>query len=154
MPKVKGADRLERKLKAIPKALKSEIRAALIASAEEVVAAQRRLAPKKTGKLAKSIVYVMGDRNLPAYASVKGGGRGRGDPETTAIMSAGNSGVRYAHLVEFGTAPHVNGGKFAGSANPGTPARPFFFPGFRLTRKRAKSRIARAVGKAARKAAG
>lgn len=156
MGKVQGADRLERRLKALPKAVKREVRAAVEQSAGEIVAAQKRLAPKKSGKLAASIRYTMGDESPPRYAAIKSAGQ-RGDPETTAIISAGNSGVRTAHIVEFGSAPHVQGGIFEGSEpavmHPGTDPQPFFYPGYRLTRKRAKSRVSRAVGKAARKAA-
>ena len=68
-------------------------------------------------------------------------------------ISAGNTFVRYAHLVEFGTAPHAQGGKFAGTMHPGTPAKPFFYPMYRLGKKRAKSRITRGVNRAAKKVA-
>lgn len=34
----------------------------------------------------------------------------------------------HAHLVEFGTAPHVNGGIYAGSRHPGTAPQPFARP--------------------------
>lgn len=36
----------------------------------------------------------------------------------------------HGHFVEFGTAPHVNGGKFAGTSHPGTAPQPFMRPAF------------------------
>jgi hypothetical protein len=71
-----------------------------------------------------------------------------GDPDLSVRISAGNSKVRYAHLIEFGTAPHINGGVFAGTEHPGTQAQPFFYPTYRRLRRRARSRISRAVTKA------
>lgn len=38
--------------------------------------------------------------------------------------------IWYAKFVEFGTKPHVNGGKFAGSKHPGTAPDPFLRPAF------------------------
>jgi HK97 gp10 family phage protein len=55
-------------------------------------------------------------------------------PEGAAAVTAGNSDVRYAHLVEFGTTK--------------APAQPFFWPAFRSQRKRAETRIKRALSKA------
>jgi HK97 gp10 family phage protein len=37
-------------------------------------------------------------------------------------------GGRHGHLVEFGTKPHINKGKFAGSQHPGTAPQPFMRP--------------------------
>ena len=36
----------------------------------------------------------------------------------------------HGHFVEFGTGPHLNGGKFAGSRHPGTTPEPFLRPAF------------------------
>ena len=59
-------------------------------------------------------------------------------PENTAAITVGNSDVRYPHLQEFGTTHHA--------------AQPFFWPGFRMGRKRALDRIKRAIGKAIKEA--
>lgn len=37
-------------------------------------------------------------------------------------------GGRHGHLLEFGTAPHVNGGVFTGTQHPGTAPQPFVRP--------------------------
>ena len=52
-------------------------------------------------------------------------------PENAAMITAGNSDVRYPHLVEYG---HGNG--FHGSA---VPPKPFFWPAFRMHRKKMMS---------------
>ena len=59
-------------------------------------------------------------------------------PENQVAITAGNSDVRYPHLQEYGTSHH--------------PAQPFFWPGFRLARKRAENRIKRVLAKAIREA--
>ena len=58
----------------------------------------------------------------------------------------------YAHIVEGGSAPHLNKGQFAGTQHPGTPPQPFFYPPFRLLLTRAKRRFGRAIAKGIKKA--
>lgn len=124
--------------------------AAIKQGADEIVAAQKRMAPKRTGRLANSIVASTGG-NLPKYASVGiGGGGGAGDPDLTVVISAGNTNVRYAHLVEFGTAPHTVGGIYEGAQHPGAKPAAFFYPVYRAYKKRVKARITRATKKAAK----
>lgn len=150
MAKIQGLDRLNRKLKAFPKAVEAEIKAAMEASANEVVALAKSLVPVDSGELRDSIGWTWGER--PKYsqsiASVKSA-----DGNLVLTIYAGNTKVRYAHLVEFGTAPHINGGRFAGSQHPGTAAKPFFYVSWRALRKRAKGRVTRAVNKAAKRIA-
>jgi hypothetical protein len=82
---------------------------------------------------------------------VKSKGAGAGNLIIT--IYAGSDEAFHARWVEFGTAPHLNGGRFAGSSHPGTAAQPFFYPSYRATRKRAKGRVTRAVNKAAKRIA-
>ena len=148
--KTSGRSALLRKLALLPDAARQEIAKAINQSAEEIAAAQRRQAPKRTGALERSIVVSRGGA-VPKYASVgRAGATDKGDPDLTVIVSAGNSAVRYAHLVEFGTAPHENKGLYEGSQHPGAKAKPFFFPVYRSYRKRVKSRMTRATKKTAR----
>ncbi|KQT08525.1 hypothetical protein ASG40_11645 [Methylobacterium sp. Leaf399] len=149
---IDGRERLLKKLAALSPKTREAIGKAVRQGADEIVAAQKRLAPKRTGALAASIVATSGGA-APKYSQ---GGRTTGqasDPELTVVVSAGNSKVRYAHLVEFGTAPHENKGLFEGSQNPGAKPAPFFYPVARAYRKRVKARITRATKKAAREAA-
>ena len=57
-------------------------------------------------------------------------------PDGAAVVTVGNSDVRYPHLVEYGTSD--------------TQAQPFFWPAVRLNRKRAENRIKRAMAKTVR----
>jgi HK97 gp10 family phage protein len=149
--KISNLERFQAKLKALPKAAKDEMRKAIAASADEIVDLQQRLAPIDNGDLKASITWRWGDEQRIAYSQDMGTvGNGH---ELSARISAGNDRVRYAHLVEFGAAPHIAGGKFEGAHHPGAPAQPFFYPGFRTGKKRAKARISRAVRAAAKKAA-
>jgi HK97 gp10 family phage protein len=142
--KITGRDRLRFVLTKLPKTVRAELRKSILAGAEEIAETQRRLAPEKSGELKKSIVVTPADLDIPRYAALKSK-RTVKDPYLAAIISAGNSRVRYAHLVEFGTAPHENEGSFPGTQNPGTPARPYFYPGFRAMKKRAQNKINRAA---------
>lgn len=143
-----GKARLRRVLKVLPDAQRKRLREAIAAGADEIVAAQRNLAPVSPhgthghppGALRRSIVKTMGDEDAPKYAALRSK-RATQDPELAAIISAGNSAVRYAHLVEWGTAPHTNQGEFKGSLNPGMHAEPFFYPGFRAHKSSVKRRI-------------
>jgi HK97 gp10 family phage protein len=148
--KMQGREALVRKLKALSPATRSAIKQAIAQGADELVALQKRLAPVRTGELRDSIVQTWGGQSGPKYASLRGGSPVDGDPDLSVLITAGNSAVRYAHLVEFGTAPHTNGGKFAGTQNPGTSAHPFFYSPYRALKRRIKSRITRATTKAAK----
>lgn len=151
MSKIERRKQLLAKLAALPAEVRSSIKQALAEGADEITDMQKRLVEKKTGALRDSIKQTWGGgRERYSSLNVATGG---GDPDLTVRISAGNSAVRYAHLVEFGTKPHVNGGKFAGTLHPGARAKPFFYPPYRALKKRVKSRISRATTKAARKVA-
>lgn len=147
-----GLDRLKRKLtKTIPAATQLRIKEAMEQSANEAVALMKSLAPKDSGALADSIAWTWGDapRGSIAIATSR-----RQSNNMRITIYAGGGDAYYARFVEFGTAPHVNGGLYAGSQNPGSPAQPFFYPGWRVVRKRVKGRVTRAIRKAAKEAAG
>lgn len=157
---VKGLKALEAKLKKIPKAARSAIRQALAESADDIVTTMKHLAPVSPsgthgwppGQLRDSITATFGDGSVPKYAAFRNR-KGRrvirsNDPDLSVTITAGDEHVRYAHLVEFGTRPHPQGGKFKGTMHPGTAAQPFFYPGYRAHRKRVKARISRAVNRA------
>lgn len=155
---IKGLRSLEAKLKRIPQEARSAIRQALAEGADAMVGTMKSLAPVRTGALQKSIVATFGDGSAPKYAAFRARSGRRAiksnDPDLSVTITAGNTGVRYAHLVEFGTSPHINGGLFAGSQHPGTTPQPFFFPAYRAHKKSVKARISRAVSRSAKKAAG
>jgi HK97 gp10 family phage protein len=151
--KIANRDRFIRRLKALPPAVKSEMSKALQRSADEITAMQKRLAPRKSGTLASTIANEAKPDSDGLVIGMFAGG-----PKTTKTVTD-KRGVAaydydYAFAAEFGTKKHKNEGKFEGSMNPGATAHPFFFPAYRFGKKRARQRLGRAYGKAARKAAG
>jgi hypothetical protein len=135
----------------LPPAVKGEMSKTLRQSADEITAMQKRLVPRKSGTLASTIANEAKPDSDGLVIGMFAGG-----PKTTKTMTD-DRGVAaydydYAFAAEFGTKRHMNGGKFAGSRHPGTTAHPFFFPAYRFGKKRAKQRLGRAYGKAARKA--
>lgn len=145
---MQGRDRLLQKLKAIQGAPRAAMRAALEANAKQMVATARGLVAVDSGALRDSIGYTFGDY-APANANVRGfGGASRGDPDLTVTVHAGSDRAFYASMVEFGTRPHLLGGRFAGAQHPGSTPQPFFFPAFRANKKSMKQRLTRAARKA------
>lgn len=125
-------------------------------TAEQIFNLAQNWAPRDTGALMESIKVTGPGETPPAYS--QGLGRpGRGRNKTALgpgdyVVSVGNSAVRYAHLVEFGTAPHINAGIFPGTSNPGTRARPFFWPAVRAVSRTAKKRLQQKVQAAIKRA--
>ena len=147
---IAGMPRLIRKLKVLPDVARQEIRLAMGREADEVVAMMKRLAPSDSGALRKSIGWGWGNdvpKGAMALATV-----GKGD--LTITIYAGNEDAWYARLVEFGTAPHIVGGLFAGAEHPGTAAQPYFYASFRAMRKKLRLAIRKASREAAIKVAG
>ncbi|ADY64749.1 HK97-gp10 family putative phage morphogenesis protein [Agrobacterium tumefaciens] len=130
-----GLDDLMKAFDRVKKAPRDAVLKALTTSAESIASTQRALAPEDTGALKNSIAVTLPGQSTPPY-SQPGGNRVAGDNEV--IITVGDSDTRYPHLVEYGTAA--------------ADAQPFFWPGFRLQRKRAQQRIDRAGRKAIRQA--
>jgi HK97 gp10 family phage protein len=132
--KIQNRERLRRKIAALPGAVRDEITQALRDSANEISDLQRRFVPVEDGVLRGTIRNSVSEADLRATMTA-------GGPETTKPVREGqDASYDYAFAQEFGTAK--------------MPARPFFFPGYRLGKKKAKGRIARAINKAARRVAG
>lgn len=110
----------------------------------------QNLVPVDDGELMESIGWTWG--TAPKYSQRIGTVKSN-DGKLTITIYAGNSKVRYAHLVEFGSAPHVNGGMFPGTFNPGAKAQPFFYVSWRAKRRSARARVSRAITKAAKQIA-
>lgn len=151
--KILGLGRLKKKLKALPAAAEEEISKAMEQSADEIVAMAKGLAPVDRGELQDSIGWTWGEAPKGAMVLGKVKSRGRGAGNLVITVYAGGGDAFYARFVEFGTAPHLNKGRFSGSQHPGTAAKPFFFPAYRATRKRARGRVARAITRSAKRIA-
>lgn len=147
-----GLARLEQKIKALPSIAIEKIKAAMEASADHIVRMAKSLVPVDDGDLMNSIGWTWGapPRGALTLGKLTGSELGKG---LTITIYAGNDVAFYARWVEFGTAPHINGGLFAGTEHPGTTAQPFFFVSYRATRKKTKRDIRKAVRDAAREVA-
>ncbi|WP_368517480.1 HK97-gp10 family putative phage morphogenesis protein [Rhizobium sp.] len=144
---VTGLDRLRYKLtKKIPDAVRVAVQAAMEQSAEEAVSAMKSLVPVESGDLRESIGWTWGDP--PKGSIVIARSRSKSKTGLRITIYAGNDKAYYARWVEFGTAPHVNGGKYAGSMNPGARPHPFFYPGWRMVRRWVKGSVTRSIKKA------
>lgn len=156
---MQGRDRLLRKMAALAKIQgppRRRMREALDISAKEITDLQRRLAPVDSGDLQRSIGYTFGYYKA-ANANVRGvaGGTGGADPDLSVTIHAGDAKAWYAALIEFGSAgPWTIGGRFAGATHPGFAPQPYFMPAWRALRKRAKSRVTRAMKKGIKEAIG
>ena len=113
------------------KIARSAVMPEMIQAASHLTVTMRILAPHDSGDLERSIAATAPGESTPPY-SQPGGSRVAGDKEV--LITAGNSDVRYAHLVEYGTAE--------------AEAQPFFWPAWRLNRKKIRDRIARRFRKA------
>jgi HK97 gp10 family phage protein len=134
MARDNGLARLNRRLAAIPKSVRQAVQPALAKGAQEIMAAQEALAPVDDGTLRRSIRTEPGRHELAITITA-------GGPTTTRPVREGSTAsYDYALANEHGTADMA--------------AQPFFFPGYRLARKKAQARIKRAMGKAVRQAWG
>lgn len=125
----------EKRMDGIVADLKAELHAVLLKNANELADAIRHLAERSrdTGALIESVTVTLPGQRTPDYSL--GGGRIAGEFEY--VVSVGNHDVRYAHLVEFGTAD--------------TEAQPFFWPSVRILARRFDNRLKRAIRKVIKK---
>ena len=146
---LRGKEQLAGKLRRLVPEADKALAAVNEQSAHEMVSLAQGFAPVDQGDLRDSIKATPPGEVPAAYAQ-------GGNPKATGawLVTAGNSAVRYPHLVEFGAGPHVAGGQFEGAQHPGAPAQPFFFPAYRLVRQKHKGRVGRALRKAIKKVAG
>lgn len=146
----RNKDRLFAKLRRLAPAMDGELAIAGQRSADEMASLARSFAPVRTEKLRDSIVVTPPGGTPPAHA--------QGIPATVPagayMVTAGDTKARYAHLVEFGTPAHIQGGIFGGSTHPGTVRHPFFFPAYRLVQRTHKGRASRAINKAVKQVTG
>lgn len=108
-------DRFNRRMNAIPKAVRKAVEPALDKSADELVALQKQLAPVDQGDLRDSIEKRPGAHDL------------------SRKVATDDFKARWA---EHGTTKQA--------------AQPFFWPAYRLLRKRIDNRLKRAIKKAVR----
>lgn len=156
---VSGLADLERALDNLTRSVsKNVLRSSMREAATPMRDKAQALAPKDQGDLSQSII-IGGLLNK----SQKSQHRKLTRDERSAIeLFVGPSyklgaGGRHGHLVEFGTSPHLNAGKFAGSKHPGTAPQPFMRPAFdteaQPTIERLKPILWRKIDRAAKRQA-
>lgn len=142
-----GLAKLHRKLKKLPISAKQEIRAAMAKGADQIVAMMKSLAPvlatpdprRRPGELRDSIGWTWGKAPKGSFAVATLKGAGIGGELTITIYAGNKDSGWWARWVEFGTSK--------------MSAQPFFYVSWRANRRSTKSRISRAVNKAAKKVA-
>ncbi len=130
----------------MPVQAKARIREALEKSADEIVRLAKSLVPVDSGALRDSIGWTWG--KVPQGALTLGkvvAGKLGGDLTITIYVGTrdkklGDLDAFYARWIEFGT-QHMK-------------AQPFFYPAYRAQKKSARSRVRRAITKAAKEVAG
>lgn len=130
-----GLSSFQRRMKAIPKAARTAVRPVLVRQGDAMADTMRSLAPVDEGDLWSSIAVTEPGQATPPYSQPGGS---MVVPENAVAITVGHTDVRYAHLVEYGTTK--------------TQAQPFFWPAFRMSRKKAMAAIKRGIGKAIREA--
>lgn len=141
---IKGLASLQRKLDRMPAVAKDNIRQEMAKTADDIVRMMKSLAPvlaepdprRRAGALRDSIGWTWGKK--PKYAISLASIKASSGGDLTITIYAGNSEVRYAHMLEFGTMK--------------MPAQPYFYVSWRAKRKKARSNIRKAVRDAARAA--
>ena len=140
---------------------KAAMRKAGIKALEPIAEAARALAPNDpaTGgyDLAKSIT--VGTKLSKSQAKTHR--RAVRDNKATVEVFAGAGPLPQAVYTEFGTSPFINGGRFAGSQNPGISPQPFLRPAWDSGKMQVLEdlkvalweEIQKAIGRAERRAA-
>ena len=128
-----GLQSFRARLLRLPEQVRATIGPDLVDAAEDMAGLMREIAPRQSGDLVASIAVTGPGQQTPAYSQPGGS---TVVPENAAAITVGNSDVRYAHLVEYGT--------------KNAAAKPFFFPAFNVSRKAAVAKIGAAVKRAVR----
>jgi HK97 gp10 family phage protein len=137
----KGLPQLKAKLIRLKEQTAERIRPAMEKAAQDVVDMMKRQVPVEHGDLRDSIGWTWGSAPKGSIKVASASG---------ITIFAGNDKAFYARFIEFGTAPHIQGGQFAGTEHPGTPAQPFFFPSWRASKKAILAALRKAIGEAVR----
>jgi HK97 gp10 family phage protein len=181
--KVEGLAELERALLQFEKqsTQKSIMRRSLVKAAEPMADAARARAPVARGVLKASIQigtktvgevgakafsaamrqaskadHASGAARSGALAAMRGARRAAkaaGESPVVVAYMGPTKDVPHGAFAEFGTAPHINQGKFAGSHHPGTPPQPFMRPAFDAEAQPTVDRLAVILGQEIDKAA-
>lgn len=157
--KMTGAKEMDAVLRRLPTATaKSTVRRVSKRALEPVAQSARGMVPVQSGALQASIEVSgkLSKRQAKEARRLMSSG-----VSAAAVLTYVGSNSPVAHLVEFGTAPHKNGGKFKGSQHPGTAPQPFMRPAWDGNRQAVfdsladdlRAEIDKVLGRMARRAA-
>jgi HK97 gp10 family phage protein len=148
--KVRNKDRLFQALRKSVPAVDAELRTALAKAGDEFVNTAQSLVPYDEGDLHDSIGWAWTKNTQadasrsPAIVVFAGGEPGKVGffSRLRAFFGMGarrptGSGAYYVRFVEFGA--------------PGKPKQPFFFPSYRLVRRKIRGQLSRAMTRAIKK---
>jgi HK97 gp10 family phage protein len=121
---IQNRARLAAKARALRAKVAASVTPAVIQAAELIISTQKRLVPVDDGDLRDSIHWEQDVKSENA---------------TRVLVIAGGQPAPHARIIEFGSTRQA--------------AQPFFFPGYRVERRRAKAIIAKAVRAAVTSAA-
>lgn len=163
-----GFKELEKALSEIEKAStrKAVSRRALKKGGEPIAQSMRQKAPRDDGQLQDNITVSAKIKNEAGKAAFAQAMRQSGGLDKETAVAAMRDARRaakgtvppvfmyvgptvkapHAHLVEFGTAPHVLGGRFEGAMHPGTAPQPFARPAWDEQKEAALQRIGEELG--------
>lgn len=140
---VQGLGEWKRKWGSLPGKLRDEIIRTLEQNAEELVAEMKQNAPELSGALRESIGWTWGDapEGSMAIGTVRGGDETLqitiyAGNEKTIVTNKSGGKFQLAKLQEFGT--------------KNMAANPYFYPVYRLRKRRLKSRLTRNANKVIR----
>lgn len=153
---------LKKKIEVLPNSVAMAVRQAMEEAAQTMVEKMQNLVPVDSGDLKDSIGWSWGSAPDRAMAITSLGGP-EDKSDMRIVIYAGSEKAYYAKWVEFGTkarAPgkyHTEGSNHARNAGAhghrATHARPFFWPTWRLEKKRIRARMARKINAAIKKLA-
>lgn len=144
--KLLNKDRLISRFRKLVPNAKKELAQASMEAAEEVADLARRFC--MSASVRRTIHVEPNPKRLGARVVA-------GDASTLVEVRKGSGQfINLARIEEFGTKPHRLGGMFKGALHPGSKPRAFLFPAARLLKRKTKSKMGRAIGKAARAVGG
>jgi HK97 gp10 family phage protein len=121
---IQNRARLQTKVRALRAKVAASVTPAVIEAAKLIIGTQKRYVPVDDGDLRDSIHWEQDAKSENA---------------ARVLIIAGGEPAPHGRIIEFGSTRQA--------------AQPFFFPGYRVERKRAKAIIAKAVRAAVRSAA-
>lgn len=137
---VKGLDRLERRLKAIPESVRVAVRASMAATADEIVARMKDKVVEDTGTLERSIGWSWGRAPKSSQTLVGLRADSLRAADSIVIYAGGAATSRPVRKSEKGNAPTYDYALAIEFGTSSVKAQPFFYVTWRQSRGRIRAR--------------